>query len=253
LTPKLVCILILLFLIEPGFSQVPGISSSNLPLVVINTNGQSIQDVAKIAANMKIIFNGSGKLNTPSDPGNVYNGNVGIEIHGAYSATFPQKSYGIESKDKAGNKLNVSLLGMPEENDWILLANYNDKTFMRNMLAFEISRRLGHYAPRTQLVEVILNNEYRGIYILTEKIKRDKGRVNIAKLIITTIQTVGKVIVLQSIILQNRYTMFLKTQRLMILFTNRRIISNLQSVRLRESCTLRILQIKAPVIRHGST
>jgi hypothetical protein len=187
LTSKLVYILILLFLIEPGFSQVPGMSSSNLPLVVINTNGQSIQDDAKILANMKIIFNGTGKLNSPSDPGNVYSGNVGIEIHGAYSATFPQKSYGFETRDNAGDNLNVSLLGMPEENDWILLSNYNDKTFMRNMLAFDISRKLRHYAPRTQVVEVILDNEYRGIYILTEKIKRDKGRVDIAKLTTTDI------------------------------------------------------------------
>jgi hypothetical protein len=187
LISKFVNILILLLLIEPGFSQVTGISSSNLPLVVINTNGQNIQDVAKIPANMKIIFNGTGKVNTPSDLGNVYSGSVGIEVHGAYSATFPQKSYGFETRDKTGNKLNVSLLGMPEENDWILLTNYNDKTFMRNMLAFEISRRLGHYAPRTRIVEVIVNNEYRGIYILTEKIKRDKGRVDIAKLNTTDI------------------------------------------------------------------
>jgi hypothetical protein len=71
---------------------------------------------------------------------------------------------------------------MPAENDWILLANYNDKTFMRNALAYDLSRKMGHYAPRTRAVEVIVNNEYQGIYILMEKIKRDKGRVDIAKL-----------------------------------------------------------------------
>lgn len=115
---------------------------------------------------MKLIFNGNGVVNKPTDPGNIYDGNIGIEIRGAYSASLPQKPYGIETRDASGNNHNVSLLGMPEENDWILLANYNDKTFMRNMLAFELFRKMGHYAPRTRMVEVIVNNIYQGVYKL---------------------------------------------------------------------------------------
>jgi len=131
---------------------------------------------------MKIIYNGQGKVNTPTDAGNIYDGNIGVEIRGSYSASLPQKPYGIETRDAAGANRNVSILGMPEENDWILLANYNDKVFMRNALAYELFRRMGHYAPRTRMVEVIVNNEYLGIYVLAEKIKQDKGRVDIAKL-----------------------------------------------------------------------
>jgi len=174
--------IIIWFIVTPVFSQVSGISTSNLPLVVINTNGKTIIDASKISATMKIISNGTGQVNRPTDAGNIYNGNIGIEIRGAYSSTFPQKPYGIETRDASGANLNVSLLGMPAENDWILLANYNDKTFMRNTLAYELSRRMGHYASRTRMVEVIVNNEYLGIYILMEKLKQDKGRVNIAKL-----------------------------------------------------------------------
>lgn len=179
---RLLCIVVLCVLFSPVFPQVSGISSSNLPLVVINTNGKTIIDASKIPANMKIIFNGAGQTNKPEDPGNIYSGNIGIEIRGAWSSTLPQKPYGIETRDASGANLNVSLLGMPAENDWILLANYNDKTFMRNALAYDLSRKMGHYAPRTRAVEVIVNNEYQGIYILMEKIKRDKGRVDIAKL-----------------------------------------------------------------------
>jgi hypothetical protein len=182
MTLRIVAIFVLFFHFQQGISQVVGISSSNLPLVVINTSGQTIPDVSKITATLRIIYNGAGNLNRPSDPGNVYDGIIGIEIHGAYSASLPQKPYGFETRDQSGNKLNVSLLGMPAENDWILIANYNDKTFMRNVLAFELFRKMGHYAPRTRLVEVIVNNEYQGVYILTEKIKQDKGRVDIAKL-----------------------------------------------------------------------
>jgi len=158
--------------------------STNMPLVQIETNGQSIPDGYKIPAKMKIIFNNPG-LNSLSDSGNVYTGDIGIEIRGRYSASLPQKPYGIETRDASGNNLSVSLLGMPKENDWILLANYNDKSFVRNTLAFQMFRDMGHYASRTALCEVFVNGSYQGIYVLTEKIKPDKGRVNIKKLGIT--------------------------------------------------------------------
>ncbi len=131
---------------------------------------------------MKIINNGSGQENHISDPGNIYSGKVGIEIRGRYSASLPQKPYGFETRDAAGSNLNVPILGMPSENDWVLTANYNDKAFLRNYLAFDLFRRMGHYAPRTVYCEVVVNGQYQGIYLLGEKIKRDRNRVDIAKL-----------------------------------------------------------------------
>ena len=168
----------------PSWFQAPlDFTSSNLPVVVITTSqGETIVDEPKITADMKIIYHSNGIRNYISDSGNVYTGKIGIEIRGVYSATLPQKPYGLETRDIAGNNLNVSLLGMPAENDWVLLANYNDKTFLRNILAFDIFHKMGNYATRMRLCEVVLNNEYQGIYLLGEKIKQDKGRVNIAKL-----------------------------------------------------------------------
>jgi hypothetical protein len=158
-------------------------SSSNLPIVVITTNpGEIIKDKPKITADMKIIDNGGGLRNYVTDSGNVYTGKIGIEIRGKYSASLPQKPYGLETRDISGNNLNVSLLGMPEENDWVLLANYNDKTFLRNVLPFDIFHKMGNYTTRTRYCEVVLNDEYQGIYILGEKIKEDDARVNIAEL-----------------------------------------------------------------------
>jgi len=173
---------LLIFVTNLVFSQVPGITSSNLPLVVINTNGQAILDASKITAKMKVINNGAGNVNRPTDPGNNFDGNVGIEYRGGNSKSNEQNPYNFETRDASGANLNVSLLGMPEENDWILLSNYDDKTFIRNSLAFQLFRKGSHYAPRTQMVEVIVNNEYQGIYLLAEKIKQDKGRVDISKL-----------------------------------------------------------------------
>jgi len=91
----------------------------DIPLVVIEVNGGfSIPDEPKIKAHIKLIDNGPGKLNFASDSGNIYDGNAGIEVRGAFSAMLPQKPYGFETRDSAAENLNVSLLGMPEENDW---------------------------------------------------------------------------------------------------------------------------------------
>jgi hypothetical protein len=165
------------------FSAPSEFSSSNLPLVIITTDhGARIVDEPKIPADMKIIYNGAGKRNYITDSANVYSGRIGIEIRGSYSALFAQKPYGIETRDSAGNNRNVSILGMPADNDWVLLANYLDKTFLRNVIAFDLFKKMGHYSTRMRYVEVIVNNEYQGIYLLGEKIKQGKGRVDIAKL-----------------------------------------------------------------------
>jgi hypothetical protein len=157
-------------------------TSSNLPIVVINTNGQIIPNDYKITANMGIIYNGEGVRNYPTDPFNNYDGKIGIEIRGSSSQMFPKKQYSVETRDSAGNNLSVSLLGFPDENDWILYAPYNDKSLIRDVLVYKIANDIGRYASRSKFCEVVLNGEYIGIYVLLEKIKRDANRVDIKKL-----------------------------------------------------------------------
>jgi len=155
--------------------------STDLPLIIIDTEGKTIMDDPKVTAKMKIIDNASG-LNHFTDQPNDYNGYVGIELRGSSSQGYPQKPYLFETRDALGLNLNVSILGLPQENDWVLLSNYNDKSLMRNILGYQFFQKLGHYAPRAKLVDVVINNEYQGIYILSEKVKRDENRVDIAKL-----------------------------------------------------------------------
>jgi hypothetical protein len=71
---------------------------------------------------------------------------------------------------------------MPEENDWVLYAPWSDKTLIRNVLTYQLSNEMGWYASRTRHCELYLNGDYKGIYVLMEKIKRDQNRVNISKL-----------------------------------------------------------------------
>jgi len=156
-------------------------TSSNLPIVLINTYGQSIPDDPKIAAGFKIINNGPGVRNYVTDAPE-FDGRIGIEIRGSSSQMFPKKSYGFETWDASDNSIDTTLLGMPAESDWILNANYSDKSFLRNVMAYQVWQNMGYYATRYQFVEVVLNGIYKGIYIFSEKIKRDNDRVDIAKL-----------------------------------------------------------------------
>ncbi|HEX9252713.1 MAG TPA: CotH kinase family protein, partial [Ignavibacteriaceae bacterium] len=157
-------------------------TSSNLPIVIINTNGQEIPDDYKITADMGVIYNGEGVRNSLTDPYNNYNGKIGIEIRGSSSQQFPKKQYAVETRDALGNDLDVSLLGFPQESDWILFAPYNDKSLMRDVLVYKIASSMGRYASRSKYCEVVLNGEYIGVYVLLEKVKRDANRVNIKKM-----------------------------------------------------------------------
>lgn len=177
--------LILLFFgfgIFPTMSQM-SFQSSNLPLVIIDTDGQEIPDEPKISAYMGIVFNGDGIRNSISDPHNNYSGAIGIELRGSTSQFFSDKKpYAFETRNADGSNLNAELLGMPSENDWILLAPYSDKSLMRDVLTYKLASGMMAWAPRCRFVELIINGSYQGIYVLMESIKRDEGRVDIAKL-----------------------------------------------------------------------
>ncbi|MFZ1291267.1 MAG: CotH kinase family protein, partial [Melioribacteraceae bacterium] len=157
-------------------------TSSNLPIVVINTNGKEIVDENRIIAEMGIIFNESNNRNYLSDDFNNFDGKITIELRGSSSMAYPKKQYRLETIDSIGENLNVSLCGLPKENDWILNGPYNDKTLIRNFISYGLSNKLGRYASRTVFCELILNDEFQGLYILLETVKRDKNRVNIAEL-----------------------------------------------------------------------
>jgi hypothetical protein len=155
---------------------------SNLPIIVIETeNGQEIPDEPKIDAHMGIISNMAG-INEYPGTYNDYDGKIGIEVRGATSATFAKKGYGLETRLADGENNNVSLLGLPVENDWVLHGPYSDKSLIRNVLVYHFAREMGQYAPRTRLCELFLNNTYFGVYVLIEKIKKDTFRVDVGRL-----------------------------------------------------------------------
>ena len=164
-------------------------TDSNLPIVVIETDGGvNIPDEPKVPGTMKIIWHQDGSRNYMTDIDNPeflnYDGRIGIERRGSSSQTmFNKKPYAVETRedDDITNR-NVSLLGMPAENDWVLNSLAYDQTGMRDVLAYELSNRLGQYASRSVYCEVVINGDYKGLYVFMEKIKPDKGRVNIEEM-----------------------------------------------------------------------
>lgn len=144
-----------------------------LPRINIDTNNNAeIVDEPKITA--KIIISDDGIIS--------YQGNIGIEIRGASSQMFPKKSFGFETRDENNEDMDVALFDFPEEEDWILYAPYSDKSLLRNVLIYDLSREINRYASRTLFAELSINNVYEGVYVFMEKLKRDSNRININKL-----------------------------------------------------------------------
>ncbi len=163
-------------------------TDSNLPIVIINTqDGAAIPDEPKILGTMKIIQRPNGARNflTDADTDEFldYSGTIGIETRGSSSQALPKKPYGINTLEEDGiEDKSVKLLGMPKEDDWVLNSFAFDDSMMRDYISYEMARQMGQYATNLKYCEVVLNGDYIGLYALSEKIKRDGDRVNIAKL-----------------------------------------------------------------------
>jgi spore coat protein CotH len=175
-----------------SFAQV-NFTDSNLPIFIINTDidpntgePMEIPDDPKIWADLKIIYHEDGSRNYMTDQDNPeflnYDARIKIELRGSSSQWLDKKQYGWTTYDTSGAKQNVSLLGMPEENDWILNGLAYDSSLIRDYLNYNLARQIGEYATRTHYCEVVINGDYRGLYILQEKIKDDSKRVNIEEI-----------------------------------------------------------------------
>ena len=140
-------------------------------------------DEPKIDGTMGIIYNGEGEMNTTSDPFNHYDGNIGIELRGNSTQGFDKLTYAVELRTAA----NTGYLSQPFRHgrrrrlDLFMLWLF-DKSQLRIPFSFYLAQRMGHYASDWRYVEVIINDEYQGLYILTERIKRDDDRVDIERM-----------------------------------------------------------------------
>jgi hypothetical protein len=177
--------------------------SSNLPVIVFEGFEQSPDRQTRRLVPTVAYFISPGDdgvatlLDTPE-----YTGRAGLRGRGQSSEGWPKKQYALElweegNDDSApllaaeASDKNVSIFGLPADSDWVLNGPYSDKTQLNNYLTFNWYNEIGVYAPRAQLVEVFVNpdgskldfqSDYRGTYVLLEKIKIDQNRVDLQEL-----------------------------------------------------------------------
>lgn len=141
----------------------------SLPIIKINTfNGKDITSKTKYVSSTVSITN-TVKNYTLT--------NAAADIRGRGNSTwqyFDKKAYKLKFTVK------TDLFGMGAAKKWVLLANALDETMMRNYIAFSLGKMLGlEYTSDFQFVNVFLNNEYKGVYLLCEQVQEGEARVNI--------------------------------------------------------------------------
>ena len=174
--------------LDPSLQQ----RTSNLPMMVVDAFGderiddverpRQFRPVAGVAFEVDTNSQESALTDIPS-----FVGRGGLHIRGNSTAEYEKKQYSFETWDEADEDIDVSLLGLPAESDWVLHAPFADKTLMRNHLMYRWSNRIGRYAARTRFVELFLNKDdeivdagdFVGVYVLMEKVKRGSQRVDV--------------------------------------------------------------------------
>ncbi len=153
----------------------------DLPAIFVDTKQKCLdKNVSeKIPATMRVLDAAKNNI-ADSAKGTLYD--IGIKVRGQSSALFPKPGYSVEVRDSAGEGIDVAMLGLPPADDWVFHGPYVDKSMMRNSLAHWLFRQAGRYSPRTMHFDLYINGVYRGVYVLIEKIKRGKYRVDVSKL-----------------------------------------------------------------------
>jgi len=162
--------------------------SSHLPLIVVNAAGGEIESGDKSFAGLHVLENQPERTTLPDRAD--FTGRALVGLRGFTSLRYPKHSFGVKIVNDQHEAQKVSVLRMPRESDWVLYGPYPDKTLLRDTLAYELGNAMGAWAPRTRYVEVFVNEQrgklsmenYAGLYVFEEKVTRDQGRVNIAKL-----------------------------------------------------------------------
>jgi hypothetical protein len=170
---------------------------SNLPLVVIDSWNRDVDAESETERPYRPIhimtLSGSNGGRTSLVGGLLdHAGHAAMHVRGSSTSRYPKKQYRLELRDARGEDQDDTLLGLPDGADWILQAPYGDKSLIRNVLMYQWSNAIGRYAARTRLVELFVaphggrvgasEDDYRGVYVVTERLKRHKSRINVDKL-----------------------------------------------------------------------
>src|SRR6185503_16211781 len=167
--------------------------TSHLPIILIHTFESRTLDAfgtEYVPAALQVLQPGSGVSRIVGRA--ALDARIGIHVRGETSRNFPKKQYALELRaDDDDRDSDRPMLGLPSNADWVLSDPIAyDRALIRNALAFELSNRIGRYAPRTRFAEVFMVDDggdvratnFLGFFTLIEKIGRDPERVNVSRL-----------------------------------------------------------------------
>lgn len=145
-------------------------SYTGLPVVYIDTeDGKALESRDEWKdATIRIEYDGSsgGMEATP----------IKVRGHGNSTWGWPKKPYAIKFKD------GTPVLGMPEGKRWLLIANFMDRTLMRNAIAYDCGQATSlDWTPHYRFCEVVFNGRHQGNYMLTEQVRVAKNRVDLSE------------------------------------------------------------------------
>lgn len=162
------------------------VTNSGLPVVVLTQSGGGSVNWAEAGINVRSkdsewVKNDKFTVYKADGSADVTDALCGIRLRGNSTQKFPKKPFAIKLVNKA------PVLGMPKHKRWVLLANWMDRTMLRNAVALEVAHRTDSayidngigWSPRGKSVEVVMDGRHVGNYYLCEQIKIDGDRVDI--------------------------------------------------------------------------
>lgn len=163
-----------LIIMENNIEHTIKVMQSNLPSISISLNGTTLNEINNGSKDIKY-KNNSLVLNTLNKKEYDFNDdNVEIKGRGNFSWILPKKSYQV----KLSKKQNV--LGMEKAKTWLLIANYADCSLMRNKLVYDLAKDISMpYSQNSEYVDLWIDGEFQGNYLLTEKVQINDNRVEL--------------------------------------------------------------------------
>lgn len=156
------------FTVKSNYVVVDNEFKTGLPVVYINTNNK-----APITSK-DVYLDGTVSINGIEEYPDLEEAVCHIKGRGNTTWSWPKKPYVFKLDEKK------SVLGMPKHKRWILLANFLDRTMMRNMVSMHLGQKTSlAWTPHCVPVELVLNGKHVGMYLLIEQVRVDKNRVNI--------------------------------------------------------------------------
>jgi hypothetical protein len=164
--------------------------TSNLPVLVMDTLGQELPNsLADSFVLLSFFEPGNGRTTLTNPPS--FTTRAGFHVRGSSTMNLPKSNFVLHLLDEFNQEQHQPVLGLPADSDWVLYGpNRYEPVMIHNPFVHQLSREMGRYSPRTRFLEVYFSRgagpltraDYQGIYVLEEKIKVGKHRVDIDRL-----------------------------------------------------------------------